>query len=72
MQVGSWNKLPMYSVVGSATEFYVWYESKTQKGRASRWLKGQEAFQRFHTLRKLHKKDKDKFCKMVKEIHEKM
>lgn len=68
MEIGKWNKLPHYSVIGNATEFYVW-KNEDGKGSASKWLKGADAFKKWHRLKNYRKKDKEKFVSYLKMIH---
>ena len=69
MGVGSWDNLPHYSVIGTASCFYVWI-NEDGHGKASHWLKGKHNFRLFHDLKKLSAKDKKAFCAKVKEVYE--
>jgi hypothetical protein len=69
MSVGAYNKLPHYAVVGSPTEFYVWcQQDKSTPGHMcnSEWIRGRDAFDTFHKLEKLFKKDKPQFTALLK------
>lgn len=70
MEVGKYNKLPHYSVVGEKTSFYLWI-NEDGKGSNSNWIKGQEAFKLYNQLQNALKKDKEAFIKLVKEHYEK-
>lgn len=70
LSIGNHKKLPHYSVIGTGTEFYVWIEtSDNNRGSASKWVVGREAFQYMLKLKKLYKKDKNSFIELVKLIH---
>ena len=68
LQVGRWDKLPHYAVIGEKTFFYVWVCEDGQ-GSSSKWVKGNEAFQLSNKLLNLFKKDKAAFVSLVKQIH---
>lgn len=70
LSVGSWNKLPHISVVGEATEFYVWV-NEDGRGESSDWIRGREAFELYGNLIQLRKKDKQGFIDEVKRLFEK-
>lgn len=65
LEVGAWNKLPHYSVVGRPTEFYVWV-NENGHGSNSVWIKGAEAFTIYNKLRNL---DKKALVVKIKELH---
>lgn len=75
LSVGSWDKLPHYSVVGVPTSFYVWINLDNQtfhdpEQGASAWVKGRVAFDAYAKLRRLYGKGKVKgFIEVVKELH---
>lgn len=73
MNVGAYNKLPHYAIVGSATEFYVWcQEDKNALGYMcnSEWIRGRDAFDTYHRLEKLFKKNKPGFISLLKTTFE--
>jgi len=69
MHVGNNKKAPYYSVVGEATNFYVWVD-ESGRGTSSNWIKGQTAFDLWNRLGHLRKKNVEQFIELVKEIHE--
>ena len=68
LEVGRWDRLPHYAVIGEKTSFYVWVCEDGQ-GSSSKWVKGNEAFQLSNKLLGLFKKDKSAFVLLVKQIH---
>ncbi len=68
MNIGAWNKLPHYSVIGTRTDFYLWV-NEDGKGLASKWIKGNYAFALFNELTNLFKKDKNQFVRRLKQEH---
>lgn len=68
MKVGDYNKLPHYAVVGNSTEFYVWV-NEDGKGDNSSWVRGSEAFKKWHKLKHYRAKDKQKFIAFLKMIY---
>lgn len=65
LEVGAWNKLPHYSVVGRPVEFYVWV-NEDGHGSNSKWVKGTEAFTLYNKLRGLNKAE---LVKSIKQLH---
>lgn len=70
LELGSWKKLPHYSVIGNETSMYVWI-NEDGRGSNTKWIKGKEAFDLWHRLSKLRKKDKKAFILLCKEIFDK-
>lgn len=68
MEIGKYNKLPHYSVVGEKNNFYLWV-NEDGKGSSSNWIKGRLAFQLFNELRIRFKKDKNGFIELLKKHH---
>ena len=68
MEVGKWNKLPHYAILGGKTDMYVWV-NEDGKGSASQWIKGNIAFRLWHRLEKRFKKDKKAFVELLKTAH---
>ena len=66
LEVGAWNKLPHYAVIGEPVEFYVWV-NEDDRGLASNWIKGREAFDLYF---KLKSSNKSEFIKLIKKIAE--
>ncbi len=66
LEVGAWNKLPHYLVVGCPNDFYVWI-NENGGGSASKWYKGASAFSAYY---KLLKAEKQEFINMVKALHD--
>lgn len=64
-EVGAWNKLPHYAIVGQPQDFYVWVNDGGTCC-SSNWIKGNEAFRLYHELTRI--KDKDEFVKRIKVI----
>lgn len=69
MEVGNWNKLPHYTVVGTPTKFYVWV-NENGKGSSSTWLSGKEAFAKWFELKRYFKSNKQQFIALIKTIHQ--
>lgn len=65
LEVGAWNKLPHYVVVGSPLNFYVWVAEGTEASNTS-WFKGSKAFSAYNKLLKLNKRD---LVTELKRIH---
>lgn len=70
MQIGKWNKLPHYSIVGQPSDFYIWID-KDGRGGNTKWIKGKEAFGIWNRLKKLHKKDKSGFIELAEKVYDK-
>jgi hypothetical protein len=75
IEVGSWDKLPHYAVVGRPVNFYVWiclskpHHFDRAQG-ASEWISGAGAFAAHTKLRNLAAKGrKSEFIDMIKELH---
>ena len=68
LSIGTYKKLPHYSVIGERVDFYVWV-NKDARGSSSKWIKGKEAFDLWAKLHILHKKGKGEFVQLVKKIH---
>lgn len=68
LEVGGYNKLPHYAVVGRPVEFYVWVNegSSPYSGRISKWYKGAEAFSHWHKMLKMTKPE---LVGYIKELH---
>jgi hypothetical protein len=75
LEVGSWDKLPHYAVVGTPVNFYVWVcTEKPPYGDvdqgASEWITGLEAFTAHAKLRQMAAKGRrEEFITLVKELH---
>ena len=67
-QVGNYNNLPHYNIIGEPTAFYVWV-NEDGKGTASNWITGREAFRIWHKLRAIKKKNE--FIREIKKLQEK-
>jgi hypothetical protein len=67
LQVGLWNKLPQYCVIGDPVNFYVWV-NEDGIGEASKWIKGRDAFMVYGKLVIEHKRSKQKFCEHIKNL----
>ena len=65
MEVGKYNKLPHYNIVGEPTSFYVWV-NEDNHGASSKWIKGRPAFKIYNKLALLFKNDKPEFIKLLK------
>lgn len=50
MEVGAYNKLPHYAVIGESVDFYIWI-NEDGRGEASHWIKGNAAFKLYFKLR---------------------
>jgi len=69
MQIGSWDKLPHYNVVGQPTMFYVWI-NVDGKGVNSKWLTGEPAFAMwFVLLEKFNKTDKTEYIRLLQDLY---
>ena len=66
LELGSWDKLPHYKVIGQKTDFYIWISDKTGFS-CSDWIKGRDAFKIHNKLNELFKKDKKAFVVLLKE-----
>lgn len=64
LEVGAYNKLPHYAVIGEPCAFYVWV-NEDGHGTYSNWVKGVGAFNTYHKLSKL---SKARFVSEVKAI----
>ena len=68
LELGSWNDLPHYAVIGEASNFYIWVNEDGQ-GSSCEWLTGSTSFSNYHYLNRIFKKDKKGFISLVKIIH---
>ncbi len=68
MNIGSYDKLPQYSVHGEKNKFYLWI-NEDGKGMASEWITGRVAFQLYHELKSRFKKNKNEFIELLKLHH---
>jgi hypothetical protein len=74
LQLGAYNKLPTYSVIGTPTSFYVWVNERGQvwasdQGSSNR-INGREAFGYYYKLKDLLEfGDQEGFIKLIKQIH---
>lgn len=66
LQVGSWDKLPHYSIGGDKVALYVWI-NEDGRGSNTEWIRGREAFELWSRFDKLAKKDKKGFVSLAKE-----
>lgn len=71
MEIGQHNSLIHYSVIGTATCFYVWVRELNGEGSASKFIKGNIAFREYNKLEKLYKENKGQFIILVKSLHSK-
>lgn len=76
LEIGKYNNLPHYAVIGEPTDFYVWINTgeslhsyQAGKAGASGWIKGNEAFREYNKLRQLYKKDKTAFIDAIVQLH---
>ena len=69
MEIGSFNKLPHYAVVGDKTRLYIWVD-EDGRGSNSKWITGRIAFQLWSELETRFKKDKSAFIELLKKQHE--
>lgn len=69
IEVGAWNKLPHYAVIGHPQRFYVWVNEGNGNAFtcSSDWIKGKAAFELFHELKQI--KDKKVLVARIKEIY---
>lgn len=68
LEVGRYNQLPHYAVIGAPQEFYLWVNEDGHGGN-SPWQTGPEAFALFHRLRALQAKDKAAFATEVRRLY---
>ena len=68
LEVGSWNKLPHYAVVGRPTDFYLFHRPDAFTAKHTVWITGTEAFE-LHAKFKaaLQKRNKTEFISMFNE-----
>ena len=66
LEVGSYKKLPHYSVIGEPAAFYVWV-NESGRGTSSAWING--SCDLFYKLKNSRKK-KQQFIEMVKQAHQ--
>ena len=69
MEIGTFSKLPHYSVVGDKTRLYIWVD-EDGRGSNSKWITGYIAFQLWNELKAKFKKDKLGFVELLKKQHE--
>ena len=75
LEVGKWDKLPHFAVIGEPTSFYVWINHGNATALdpaqgASAWLQGREAFDAYYKLKHFCEKKKvNKFIALVEELH---
>lgn len=67
LEVGAWNKLPHYSVIGQPQSFYVWV-NEDARGSYTKWLTGAAAFTLYNKFRAI--KSKKEFIALAKQVHE--
>ena len=67
IEIGAYNKLPHYAVIGPPTAFYVWV-NEDGRGVSSNWITGSNAFNKWHLLKRYKAKDKAKFVSCLKEL----
>ena len=66
IEIGSWDKLPHYSINGKGPQdFYVWI-NEDGMGKASGWITTE--FNAWHLLKKLKNKNKKQFISKIKEL----
>ena len=63
LEVGAYNKLPHYAVIGEPVDFYIWI-NEDGRGDASQWIKGNAAFNLYYKLRDSSNED---FISLVKK-----
>lgn len=68
LEIGAWNKLPHYAVIGQSNDFYIWIDDGEIEGLkcASSWIKGRIAFELYYKLKRANKED---FISLVKKYH---
>lgn len=66
LELGAYNKLPHYSVVGHPQDFYVWV-NEDSVGSASKWIKGKDAFTLYNKFRNIT--NKSEFVALIKQVH---
>lgn len=79
LEIGAWNKLPHFAVVGSPVEFYIWINTGRQGGSAyvpgiqgaCGWIRGKYAFELYNKL-SVARKDRCKFIQLCKDSHSKI
>jgi len=68
MEVGAYNKLPHYAVIGTPIDFYIW-KNEEGSGTASQWIQGASAFEAWHKLCHYKVKNKTEFVRYLKVLH---
>ena len=73
LEVGTYQTDNHYAVIGEPTNFYVWVrEGKSAqmvRGQGwSGWITGSKGFAIYNRLRTLHRKDRDGFVQLIKQL----
>lgn len=66
-EIGKWNKLPHYRIVGDATSFYLWI-NKDGKGGNTEWIRGKNAFRLYNKL--VTVKSKHEFIELFEQAYQ--
>jgi hypothetical protein len=66
IEIGKYNKLPHYELIGKGTDFYVWI-NEDGRGESSKWIKGRTASKEYYKIK--NEKDKNKQIQMIKELY---
>ena len=78
LEIGAWDNLPHYAVVGSPTSFYVWINLKggapcwyvSGSSGSSGWISGKAAFKHHNKLREyIDKGMKQEFINLIIQLH---
>jgi hypothetical protein len=67
LEVGSWNSLPHYAVVGRATDFYLFYRPDPFTAKTTVWITGKEAFELHAKFKAAKVKSKAEFISLFEE-----
>jgi hypothetical protein len=71
LEVGGYNKPFHYAVIGTPSEYYIWYKAPNMKGQNSEWFKGTQAFKHFNKMREILdvNKNKDAFVSYLVSLY---
>lgn len=68
LEIGSWNNLPHYSVIGNSCSFYLW-KNEDKHGANTNWITGRAATEILSKLRNLRVKGKSDFIDAFKQYY---
>ena len=72
LEVGSWNNLPLYAVVGRATDFYLFHRPNPFQAQTTVWVTGKDAFRLHAEFKAAKVKSKAEFINLFVEHFNKL